>query len=113
MQCTVLLIFLVFEFLMLLIYIGSRDSTVSIVTGYRLDDRGGRVQVLVGSRIFSSPNHPDWFWGPPSLLSMWVLGALTPGVKRPEREADHSPPTSAEVKKTWIYTSAQPYIFMV
>jgi hypothetical protein len=27
----------------------------------------------------------------------WVLG-----VKRSEREADHSPPTSAEVKKTWI-----------
>jgi hypothetical protein len=27
-----------------------------------------------------------------------------PGVKRPGREADHSPPTSAEVKKMWIYT---------
>jgi hypothetical protein len=26
-----------------------------------------------------------------------------PGVKRPGREADHSPPTSAEVKKMWIY----------
>jgi hypothetical protein len=24
---------------------------------------------------------------------------------RPGREADHSPPTSAEVKKMWIYTS--------
>jgi hypothetical protein len=30
----------------------------------------------------------------------WVLGALSPGVKRSGREADHSPPTSAEVKKT-------------
>jgi hypothetical protein len=28
-----------------------------------------------------------------------------PGVKRPGREADHSPPTSAEVKKMRIYTS--------
>jgi hypothetical protein len=28
----------------------------------------------------------------------------SPGVTRPGREADHSPPTSAEVKKTWIYT---------
>jgi hypothetical protein len=27
------------------------------------------------------------------------------------READHSPPTSAEVKKTWIYTSTPPYAF--
>jgi hypothetical protein len=26
-------------------------------------------------------------------------------VSRPQREADHSPPTSAEVKKMWIYTS--------
>jgi hypothetical protein len=35
----------------------------------------------------------------------WVLGALSPGVKRPGREVDHSSPTSAEVKKIWIYTS--------
>jgi hypothetical protein len=27
-------------------------------------------------------------------------GALSPGVKRPGREVDHSPPTSAEVKKS-------------
>jgi hypothetical protein len=32
-----------------------------------------------------------------------VPGALSPGVKRPGREADHSPPASAEVKKMWIY----------
>jgi hypothetical protein len=29
----------------------------------------------------------------------WVSGAFSPGVKRPGREADHSPPASAEVKK--------------
>jgi hypothetical protein len=28
------------------------------------------------------------------------------------READHSPPTNAEVKKTWVYTSTRPYAFM-
>jgi hypothetical protein len=28
----------------------------------------------------------------------WVLGADSPGVKRKDREADHSSPTSAEVK---------------
>jgi hypothetical protein len=43
----------------------------------------------------------------------WELGALSPGVKRPGREADHSPTTSAEVKKLWIYTSTPPYAFMV
>jgi hypothetical protein len=34
------------------------------------------------------------------------------GVKRPGHEADHLPPTSAEVKKMWIYTSTPPYAFM-
>jgi hypothetical protein len=29
-------------------------------------------------------------------------GALSPEVKRPGREADHSPPASAEVKKMWF-----------
>jgi hypothetical protein len=33
-------------------------------------------------------------------------------VKRPGRDADHSPPTSAEVEKTWIYTSIPPYVCM-
>jgi hypothetical protein len=35
-------------------------------------------------------------------------GGLFPEVKRPGSEADHSPPTSAEVKKTWICTSTPP-----
>jgi hypothetical protein len=42
----------------------------------------------------------------------WVPGALSPEVKRPGREADHSHPASAEVKKTWIYKSTPPYAFM-
>jgi hypothetical protein len=29
------------------------------------------------------------------------------------READHSPSTDAEIKKTWVYTSAPPYPFIV
>jgi hypothetical protein len=35
----------------------------------------------------------------------WVLGALSLGVRRLGREADHSPPPSAEVKNAWNYTS--------
>jgi hypothetical protein len=38
--------------------------------------------------------------------------ALSPGVKRPGREADHSPPTSAELKKIWIYTATPTYVFV-
>jgi hypothetical protein len=36
----------------------------------------------------------------------WIPGALSPGVKRPIREADHSPLSSAEVKRAWNHTSA-------
>jgi hypothetical protein len=41
-----------------------------------------------------------------------VPGSSSRGVKRPGGEVDHSPPTSAEVKETWIYTSTPPYAFM-
>jgi hypothetical protein len=90
----------------------SRDSAVGIVTGSRLDNRGVRVRVPVGSRIFSSLHHPDRFRNPPSLQSNGYWGNFPLGVKRPGREADNSPPTSAEVKKTWICTSTPTYAFM-
>jgi len=35
----------------------------------------------------------------------WVPGALSLEVRRPGCESDHSPPSSAEVKNAWIYTS--------
>jgi hypothetical protein len=87
----------------------SQDSVVGIATGYGLDDRGVIVRVPVGSRIFSTLSRPALEPTQPSI--QWVLGALSLGVKRPGHEADHSPPTSAEVKKMWIYTSL-PYAFM-
>jgi hypothetical protein len=37
---------------------------------------------------------------------------LVPGEKRQGREADHSSPSIAKVKKMWIYTSTSPYAFM-
>jgi hypothetical protein len=39
-------------------------------------------------------------------------GASFTGGKAAGREADKSPPTSTEVKKTWIYTSTSPYFIM-
>jgi hypothetical protein len=35
----------------------------------------------------------------------WALGSLTPGVKRPARQADHLPPSSSEVVKEWSCNS--------
>jgi hypothetical protein len=48
----------------------------------------------------------------PSSYPIGTGGLFPRGVKRPGRESDHSPPTSAEVKNTWIYTSTPPYVFM-
>jgi hypothetical protein len=50
--------------------------------------------------------------GPIQLPIQWVLGAVSLGVKRPGREADHSSPSSAEVNNAWSYTSTPPYVFM-
>jgi hypothetical protein len=85
-------------------------SAVGIATGYGLDDRGVGVRVPVGSRIFSKSSRPTLGSMQPPI--QWVPRALSPGLKRPEREADHSTPASAEVKKMWIYTSTPPYAFM-
>jgi hypothetical protein len=37
--------------------------------------------------------------GPTQPPIQWVTGAPSTGVKRPGRDADHSPPSSAEVKE--------------
>jgi hypothetical protein len=50
--------------------------------------------------------------GPAEPPIQWIPGTLSPSVKWQGREADHSPPIGAEVKKTWIYTSASSYVFM-
>jgi hypothetical protein len=86
----------------------SRDSSVGIALGYMLDDRGsipGRDR-----EFFSSPPRPDRLWGPPGLLSNGYEGegVLSSGVKRPGREADHSPSSNAEVKNAGSYTSTSP-----
>jgi hypothetical protein len=38
--------------------------------------------------------------------------AVSLGVKQKGREADHSPPPSAEVKYAWSYTSTPEYLIM-
>jgi hypothetical protein len=90
----------------------SRNNVVGIATGYWLDDLEVGVRVPEGSRIFSPPCHSDSALVSTQPPIQWVPEALSPGVKRPGREADHSPPASAEFKKMWIYTYTPPYAFM-
>jgi hypothetical protein len=52
-----------------------------------------------GLRIFLFTTASRTALGPTQPPIQWVLGALSLGVKRPGREADHSAPSSAEVKE--------------
>jgi hypothetical protein len=61
--------------------------------------------------LFSKSSRPALGSTQPPI--QWVTADLSPGVQRPGREADHSPPTGAEVNKMWIYTSTPPHAFMM
>jgi hypothetical protein len=77
----------------------SRVSSVGIVLGNGLDDRGSKVRFPAGAGNFS-PNYrvQNGSGAHPASYSMDTKGSSL-GVKRPGREADHSPPSSAEVKE--------------
>jgi hypothetical protein len=60
----------------------------------------------------SPPLGPHRLWCPSSLLSNDYQGLFPWGEKRPWREADHSPPSSAEVRNAWNYTSTSQYAFI-
>jgi hypothetical protein len=77
----------------------SRDSSVSIALGYRLDNWGSRVQFPVGAGNFSLHHRVQNGSGAhPASYPVGTRGSFL-GVKRLGREADHSPPSSAEVKE--------------
>jgi hypothetical protein len=62
----------------------------------------------VGLGIFLFTTASRTTLGPTQLPIQWVPEDLSLGVKRLGREADHSPPSSAEVKNVWSYTSTPP-----
>jgi hypothetical protein len=69
---------------------------------------GSRVRFLVGAGRFYLHYRVQNGSGATQPPIQWVPGALSLGVKRPGREADHSPPSCAEVKKAWSYTFTTP-----
>jgi hypothetical protein len=77
----------------------SRDSSVSIVLGYGLDNQGSRVRFLAGAGNFFFTTVSRTALGPTQPPIQWVPGALSLGVKQLGCEADHSPPSSAKVKE--------------
>jgi len=51
--------------------------------------------------------------GPAQPPIQWVPGALSRGLKRQNHEADHSSPSSVEVKNAWSHIFTPRYVFMV
>jgi len=57
----------------------------------------------MGFFLFTAVSRPAP--GPTQVPIQWAPGALSPQLKRPAREADHSPPSSTVVKNARRYTS--------
>jgi len=71
--------------------------------------------------LYSDRHEPKWIrLTPPRPYSLWDLPrpypmntrGFCPEVKRSEREVNHSPPCSAEVKNAWNYICTSPYAYM-
>jgi hypothetical protein len=80
----------------------SCGSVVGKATGYTLNDQGVGVRFSVLSRFFKLSISSGPALGPIQPPIQWVPETLCPGLKRQGHEADHSSPTSVEVKKTLI-----------
>jgi hypothetical protein len=77
----------------------SRDSSVGVALGYGLEDWDSRIRFQAGAGNFFFTTASRTALGPTQPPIQWVSGALSLGVKRPGRKADHSPPSSGEVKE--------------
>jgi hypothetical protein len=79
-------------------FIKSRGSSVSIVSGYGLHDRAIQFRYPAETRDFSSN-----LWvqtgsvAHPASCTMGTGSSFPGGKARPGRDTDHSPPSSAEV----------------
>jgi len=85
----------------------SQNSSVSIVS--RLLAGWPGFDPLQGLGSFPLSALPDWLWGLPNLLSNGYQGLFSQGLGC---EVDLSPPSGAEVRTVWNYTSILPYFFM-
>jgi hypothetical protein len=72
---------------------------MTLRTSHWLEDRGSRVRFPAADENFSLHHHVQNGSGAhQAFYPMDTRGSFL-GVKRPGREADHSPPSSAEVKE--------------
>jgi hypothetical protein len=79
----------------------NRDSSVGIALGYGVDDPDSMFRFPAGAGNFSLHNRVQNDSGAHPASYPVVTRGSFPGLKRPGPEADHSPPSSAEVKE-WV-----------
>jgi hypothetical protein len=88
----------------------SQDNIVAVMT--KLWDGQLRIHGLISrrsKRFFSSPKHP----GASAAFCLTGGGGLSPREKQLGHTADHSSPSSSEVKNVWSSVSTPPYAFMM
>jgi hypothetical protein len=76
--------------------------------GYGLDFWGSRVRFPAGAGNFSLHHRVQNASGANPASYPMDTGGSFPEIKQPGPEADHSPPSSVEVKNAWSYTSTPP-----
>jgi hypothetical protein len=86
---------------------------VGITLGYGMDDRGSRLRFPGGGGlgVFLFTAASRTVLGPTQPPIQWVSGALSFGVKRPGREADHSHLVPRSIMRGAILPLPQ-YVFM-
>jgi hypothetical protein len=93
-----------YNFFMQIFFAPINTSVVCIVATLWTSRSGGRIPA---GATFSSPNCPKRLCGPHSVLFNEYRPPF-PEAKRPRREVNRSPASSAEAKNDWSYTSAPP-----
>jgi hypothetical protein len=83
-------------------------SSVGTALGYGLDDWWSRVRFPKGAGNFSLHHRVQNGYGAHTASYAMGTRGSSLGVKRPGREADHSPPPSVEVNNAWSCTSTHP-----
>jgi hypothetical protein len=82
----------------------SRDSSVCVATVYGFDSQHTKIV------LFSTASRPAL--GPTQPPSPLVPAALSRGINRQGREADHTPPSSGEIKNSGTIPPSPPYLSM-
>jgi hypothetical protein len=101
----------------------ARSIRMQNTTAYVQAMTGSKATLLaVGTQFLNFVKHSGYYGysismgeascGPTQPSTQWVPWAVSPRVKRLGRVADHSPPSSAEIKNGGAVTCTRSYVFM-